>query len=44
MKKNVNLQARYLAMARADVEVSGSLYVTPENDDEVALIVGSFLL
>ena len=43
MKKNVNLQARYLAMARADVEVSGSLYVTPENDDEVALIVGSFL-
>ena len=43
MKKNENLQARYLAMARADVEVSGQLYITPENENDVALIVGAFL-
>ena len=43
MRKNENLQARYLAMARADIEVSGKLYVVPENDEEVREVVGSFL-
>ena len=43
MRKNENLQARYLAMARADIEVSGKLYVVPDNDEEVREVVGSFL-
>ena len=43
MRSNENLQARFLAMARADIEVSGQLYVAPGNDDEVADIVGAFL-
>merc|ERR1711865_693375 len=43
MKSNENLKQRFLAMARADIEVSGQLYVTPQDEDDVAVIVGAFL-
>ena len=43
MKSNENLKQRFLAMARADIEVSGQLYVAPQDEDDVAVIVGAFL-
>ena len=43
MKSNENLKQRFLAMALADIEVSGHLYVAPQDEDDVAVIVGAFL-